>query len=132
MSQPVKLSDEFVLEARLTAEARERSIAGQVEYWAKIGRCVDRLFDGGQIDRLQKAANSPAVGELLEVVDTPRGREMFQAFLEHEPYPHYRAHSERKGLLVRTEENGVETIGRFVNREFVAERPAGRRRRAAK
>ena len=132
MSLPVKLSDEFVLEARLVAEAQERSIAGQVEYWAKIGRCVERLFDGRQIDTLRKTADSPSVGELLEVVDTPKGREMFRAFLESEPYPHYRAHPERKGLLVRTEENGAETIGRFVNREFVAERLARRMRRAAR
>jgi hypothetical protein len=132
MSQPVKLSDEFVLEARLAAESRERSIAGQVEYWAKIGRCVERLFDGRQIDTLQKTASAPSVGELLDVVDTPKGRAMFQAFLESEPYPHYRAHPDEKGLLVRTEENGVETIGRFVNRQFVAERPPKMRRRAAR
>ena len=132
MSLPVKLSDEFVLEARLTAESRERSIAGQVEYWAKLGRCVERLFDGGQVDTLRKTANSPAVGELLEVVDTPKGRAMFQAFLESEPYPHYRAHPGGKGLLIRTEESGVETVGRFVNREFIAERPARVRRRAAR
>ena len=31
MSQPVKLSDELILDARLTAEAAERSIAGQIE-----------------------------------------------------------------------------------------------------
>jgi hypothetical protein len=132
MSQPVKLSDDLVLAARLAAEAKERSIAGQVEYWAKIGRCVERLFDGRQIDTLQKAAESPSVGELLEVVDTPKGREMFQAFLESEPYPHYRAYPDGKGLLIRTEESGVETVGRFVNREFVAERPARMLRRAAR
>ncbi len=130
MSQPVKLSDALVLEARIAGEAQERSIAGQVEFWAKIGRCVERLFDGRQIDTLRKTAESPSVGELLEVVDTPKGREMFQAFLTSEPYPHYRAHPHRKGVLIRTEENGVETIGRFVNREFVAERPARMLRRA--
>jgi len=132
MSQPVKLSDELVLEARLVAEAQERSIAGQVEYWAKIGRCVERLFDGRQIDTLRKTAGSPSIGELLEVVDTPKGREMFQAFLESEPYPHYRAHPDGKGLLIRTQEDGVETVGRFVNREFVAERPTKMLRRAAR
>jgi hypothetical protein len=130
MSQPVKLSDALVLDARLAAEARERSIASQVEYWAKIGRCVERLFDGRQIDTLRKTAAAPAIGELLEVVDTPKGREMFRSFLESEPFPHYRAHPTAKRLLVRTDEDGKETIGRFVNREFVAERPTGIARRA--
>jgi hypothetical protein len=40
MSQPVKLSDSLVLDARITGEVVERSIAGQVEYWAKLGRAV--------------------------------------------------------------------------------------------
>ena len=38
MSQPVKLSDSLVLDARLAGEAVERSIAGQVEFWARLGR----------------------------------------------------------------------------------------------
>ena len=38
MSQPVKLSDALVLDARLAGEAVERSIAGQVEFWARLGR----------------------------------------------------------------------------------------------
>jgi hypothetical protein len=132
MSQPVKLSDELVLEARIAAEAQERSIAGQVEYWAKVGRCVERLLDGRQIETLRKTADSPTVSELLQVVDTPKGREMFQSFLESEPYPHYRPHPSRKGLLIRTEENGVETVGRFVNRHFAVEQTKTARRRAAR
>ena len=132
MSQPVKLSDALVLNARIAGGVEERSIAGQVEYWAKLGRCVERLFDGSQIDALRRSAGAPAVGELLEVVDTPKGREMFTAFLQSQPYPHYRAHPSRKGLLVRTEENGVETTGRFVNREFIVERPGKVRPRASR
>jgi hypothetical protein len=46
MSQPVKLSDALVLDARLTAEAAERSIAGQIEYWAQLGRAIDPLLQG--------------------------------------------------------------------------------------
>ncbi len=33
MSQPVKLSDALVLDARITGKLVERSIAGQVEFW---------------------------------------------------------------------------------------------------
>jgi hypothetical protein len=46
---------------------------------------------------------------------------MLAKFLESEPYPHYEAHPTQERLLVRTEENGVRTVGRFVNRVFVAE-----------
>jgi hypothetical protein len=125
MPQPVKLSDALVLEARLAAESRQRSIAGQVEYWASLGRSIERLFDGRQIAALQNAEPAPSIGELLEVVDTPKGRQMFKEFLASEPYPHYRSYPGGNGLLVRTEEDGSETVGRFVNRQFVAEVPAG-------
>jgi hypothetical protein len=131
MPQPVKLSDDLVLEARLAAESRQRSIAGQVEYWASLGRSVERLFDGRQIAALQNAEPARSIGELLEVVDTPKGREMFREFLASEPYPHYRSYPGGNGLLVRTEEDGSETVGRFVNRQFVTEVVEGRKHPAA-
>jgi hypothetical protein len=126
MPQPVKLSDALVLEARLAAESRQRSIAGQVEYWASLGRSVERLFDGRQIAALQNAEPAPSIGELLEVVDTPKGRQIFEDFMSNEPFPHYRPYPGGEGLLIRTEENGTEIVGRFVNRQFVSEIPSGR------
>ena len=44
MGQPVKLSDKLVLEARLAGEDNERSIAGQIEHWARLGRAVESLL----------------------------------------------------------------------------------------
>jgi ParD-like antitoxin of type II bacterial toxin-antitoxin system len=41
MSQPVKLSDALVLDARLAGEAMERSIARRVGFWARLGRAVE-------------------------------------------------------------------------------------------
>jgi hypothetical protein len=46
MSQPVKLSDALVLDARLAAEVQERSIAGQVEYWQPDERGITRCAAG--------------------------------------------------------------------------------------
>ncbi len=48
MSQPVKLSDGLVLDARLTGEIAERSIAGQIEFWANLGRAIEPLLKGDQ------------------------------------------------------------------------------------
>ena len=44
MSQAVKLSDALVLDARVAGEVVERSIAGQVEFWARLGRSVEVLL----------------------------------------------------------------------------------------
>ena len=120
MSQPVKLSDALVLEARLAAEVQERSIAGQVEFWAKLGRSVDGLLGGEQVVTLLRTAATP-LAELVAMADTPAGRKKLDAYLESEPYPHFEAHPARSGYLIRTEEDGTKTVGRFVNREFLVD-----------
>ena len=44
LSQPVIVWDALLLDARLAGEAVERSIAAQIEFWAKIGRALEPLF----------------------------------------------------------------------------------------
>lgn len=119
MSQPVKLSDALVLDARIAAQAQERSITGQVEFWAKLGRSVELLLNGRQMLRLQRYAGARPLSELLDEVDSATGREKLKAFLESEPFPHFEPHLSLPGILVRIEENGLRTTGRFVNRAFI-------------
>jgi hypothetical protein len=120
MSQPVKLSDALVLDARLAAEVQERSIAGQVEFWAKLGQVIDLCLTGQQRLTLLHSGEKRTLSEALASVDSPEGRERLNAFLQSQPFPHFEAHPAQTGLLVRIEENGVRTVGRFVNRNFVA------------
>jgi hypothetical protein len=118
MSQPVKLSDALVLDARIAGKVQERSIAGQVEFWAKLGRSVDLLLGGRQVLALRRNGEAQALSEALASVDTPAGRKRVEHVLAGRPYPHYRQLSDRPGLLVRIEEDGTQTVGRFVNRVF--------------
>lgn len=120
MSQPVKLSDSLVLDARLAADVMERSIAGQVEFWARIGRSVEALLEGRNVFELSRKGVARPISECLESVDTPAGRARVAAFLESGPFPHYEPHPARPGFLVRIDENGVRTVGRFVHRQFQA------------
>lgn len=131
MSQPVKLSDALVLEARLAGEAQERSIASQVEFWAKLGRSVESLLNGKQVLALRRTGEATPLSDLVDVIDTPHGREKFRKYLQSEPYPHYEPFPSRKDLLVRIEENGTRTVGRFVNRVFVPEPSVLTRHRVA-
>jgi ParD-like antitoxin of type II bacterial toxin-antitoxin system len=118
MSQPVKLSDALVLDARLAGEAVERSIAGQVEFWARLGRSVELLLDGDRVLRLCRDAAVRPLSACLESVDSDEGRKRVAAYLEEGPFPHYKPHPEKPGLLVRIDADGSHTIGRFVNRRF--------------
>ena len=118
MSQPVKLSDGLVLDARLVGEFAERSIAGQIEYWANLGRAIEPLLQGTQALALCKKASARPLSECLETVDTPEGKDRVKKYLEAQPFPHYEQAREAPGLLVRIEADGKRTIGRFVNRKF--------------
>lgn len=118
MSQPVKLSDALVLDARLAGEVTERSIAGQVEFWARLGRSVETLLKGEQVLMLSRNAAVRPLSSCLSSVDTPEGRERTSAWLRSRPFPHYEPHPTKPGLLIRTDEDGRHTIGRFVKRQF--------------
>ena len=87
MSQPVKLSDNLVLDARLAGEVVERSIAGQVEFWARLGRSIDQLLEGQQVFALCRSAGVRPLSELLATVNAPAGRQRFATYLETLPFP---------------------------------------------
>jgi hypothetical protein len=120
MSQPVKLSDALVLDARIAGHAQERSIAGQVEFWAKLGKSIELLMDGRQVLTLCRNAGAQPLSEALASVDTLAGRKRVAEVLANRPYPHFKQHADQPGLLIRTDEDGKQTVGRFVNRLFTA------------
>jgi hypothetical protein len=126
MSQPVKLSDSLVLDARLAAEVVERSIAGQIEFWARIGRAVEPLLQGAQVMALCRDASAQPLSACLDSVDSPQGRRRVAEFLRTQPYPHYEPAPSAPGLLVRIEAGGKRAMGRFVNRKFQVASPPKR------
>src|SRR6516162_547240 len=101
MSQPVKLSDELVLDARLTAEIAQRSIAGQIEFWAQLGRAIEPLLEGARALALCRAGSVRPLSECLASVDSDEGRQRVRAYLASQPYPHYEAAPGGGGLLIR-------------------------------
>ena len=118
MSQPVKLADDLVLDARLTGELLNRSIAGQIEFWASLGRALEPLLRGDQALALKKAGKVRPLSECLKSVDTLEGRRRVAAHLEQKPFPHYEAVAGPPGVLVRIDGNAKRTVGRFVGRQF--------------
>jgi hypothetical protein len=120
MSQPVKLSDELVLDARLTAEVAQRSIAGQIEFWAQLGRAIEPLLDGTRALALRRAGAVRPLSECLAAVGSEEGRGRLREYLQARPFPHYEPAPDAPDLLVRIDEDGTRTIGRFVGRMFQA------------
>lgn len=128
MSQPVKLSDALVLDARLAGEVTARSIASQVEFWARLGRSIEPLLQGAQVMALCRDAVTRPLSQCLEDVDTPAGRRRLSEHFAAGPFPRYEAHPDRRGLLIRTEADGRRTVGRFVRREFQPVRGGSKKR----
>ena len=120
MSQPVKLSDDLVLDARLTSQIAERSIAGQIEFWAQLGRAVEPLLQGGQVLALRRAGAAKPISQCLALVDSSEGRRRTCEYLNEQPFPHYERSMVDPGMLIRIDADGTRTVGRFVNRRFRA------------
>ncbi|MEY4514928.1 MAG: hypothetical protein RLZZ450_7050 [Pseudomonadota bacterium] len=115
MTQPVRLSAALVQEARTTGETMERSIAGQIEYWARLGRAVEGVLRLEQLQALKKRGDLHALGEAI--ADTEDNRQKVNAYLAARPFPHFERGPE-EGQLVKVDEDGTRTIGHFVGREF--------------
>jgi hypothetical protein len=119
MGQPVKLSDDLILNARLSAGTSERSIAGQIEFWAGLGRAIEPLLRSGEAEGLKQGGAPKPLSECMAEIGTPKGARRLAAVLNERPYPHYEAAPGRPGFIVRIDADGTRTTGRFRNRRFV-------------
>ena len=131
MSQPVKLSDDLVLDARQLGALAERSIAGQIEFWAKLGRAIEPLLRGTHALALSRSVSARPLSSCLDSVDTPEGRSQVAICLREQPFPHYEPAPDAPGMLTRIDEDGTRTVGRFVNRVFKPVKPRASARRKA-
>lgn len=123
MGQPVKLSDALVLDARLAGEVAERSIASQIEFWAAIGRAVEPVLRTDRALTLKQQGKARPLSECLSQVNTAKGRKRLAQALEQRPFPHYEPAGDNPRYVLRVEEDGTRTVGRFVKRKFVPQKP---------
>lgn len=119
MGQPVKISDTLLLEARLTSEVMHRSIAGQIEHWAQLGRIVDRMMNGERLIALRRSGTALSLSHIIKTVNAPEGRQRLANYLESKPFPRFVAHPDSARLYIREDADGTRTAGRMVGREFV-------------
>jgi len=119
MGQPVKLSDALIQDARATGEVAERSIAGQIEYWARLGRAVESVLRADEALAFKKRREIIPLSACLDA-DSEAGRARFHAHMAELPFPRFEPAPERPDLLVKVDEDGTRTLGRLVGRTFVA------------
>jgi hypothetical protein len=117
MSQPVKLSDSLVLDARMAAAVMERSIAAQVEFWARLGRTLENVATGQQMTALQQTGTLP-LSRIVATVNEPAGHKRLADYLNDRPFPRFSPHPELANTFIREESNGKKTVGRFKRGVF--------------
>lgn len=129
MPQPVKLSDTLVDAAREAAEHADRSIAGQIEHWARVGRAVSDVLTPTETARVSRGVGratpaSPgderaALLQAIRLAVSRNGHARLGAVLRATGRTHYGTDPALPGCLVRIAPDGTRTPGHLVNRQFV-------------
>jgi hypothetical protein len=132
MSTAIKVSESLAEEARSAAQDADRSLTGQVEHWARLGKAVEPLLTTKTITALKKW---PELSPEEEEIEKQRILEALEQF-SNTPASVLR---ERIGLtgktlyevdpddsnkIVQVQPDGRRVRGRIVNRVFVAETSA--------
>jgi hypothetical protein len=136
MGMPVKLSDELVESAREEATNTDRSITGQIEHWAKIGRSVETVLRHQDVQALKRSPlSAPLTGVARQAIQSALAKvaaETDRRALERSLKTGrtvYQSDPAGSGLTERIEPDGRRTLGRFANRRFVPARQARSGRR---
>ncbi len=125
MPHAVKLPNLLIQEAKLAAANANRSIAGQIEHWARLGRAIEQDLGSPDLRALtaRAAAANPSsvslpeqLGEALGVALQPAARAEFAAVLSNRY--RYGTDPAFPGYVVRDDPDGGRTPGRFVKRRF--------------
>lgn len=130
MGMPVKLSDELVREARNEARIVNRSITGQIEHWAKLGKAVEVMLKMSDIRALKhglftadesstaSGIRSRVLDAIHQVVSTP-DRNTVRRRIAAAGGPIYESDPDRPGRIVRIAPDGTRTPGCFKGRSFI-------------
>lgn len=129
MPQPVKLSDSLVDAARAAAEHADRSIAGQIEHWARVGRAVSDVLTPTETARVSGAGgrgigsaasdDRAALLQAIRLAVSRNGHARLGAVLRASGRFHYGTDPALPGCLVRISPDGTRTPGHLVKRQFV-------------
>ena len=64
---PIKLSGELVEDARSSAKLFHRSLTGQIEHWATIGRAIESQVSGDALAQLlERIGGTMKIGRVAE------------------------------------------------------------------
>ena len=105
MPTAIKLTDEFVDLARGEGRVMGRSIAGQVEHWARLGRAIERS-PGFAYERIRAVLSAQASFDALDADEQAVALAALEAELEKPPSP-----DRERALFARLRASGAPIHG---------------------
>lgn len=128
MPVAIKLSDSLAEAARAASEGADRSLTGQIEHWARLGKAVEPLFTAPTIAALKKAGGDFSALEdemertrIIEILDafhrTPREKLLDK--LDFSSKPLIEPNPDIPGGYIRYHPDGTSQHGTIQGREFV-------------
>ena len=125
----IKISAELAAATRLAAKAADRSLTGQIEHWAKIGRAAEEKMPAREVAALKVHGANPATLSSDDSIRAPhaafmaltspqrRERIGIDRQVRFEPDP------ENPGGFIRISPDGVRTRGMVEGRTFKSSSP---------
>jgi hypothetical protein len=136
----VKLSDKDVIrDLKHEARIADRSMAGQIEHWVKLGKVVEAVLVSSEIRAVKENSRALSRGttgkgmlekilsSLNQLIISP-DRTSIKAGIMAAGVPVYQSDPARPGRIVKISPDGSRVSGNFRNGSFV---PAEARRRKA-
>jgi acyl-CoA reductase-like NAD-dependent aldehyde dehydrogenase len=138
MGSPVKVADELFEAAKETAPLANRSIAKQIEHWARLGRAVEQLAKTTDVMAFKAQLADPqdatkvvqaraALKRLVEALADRMDVDAARRLILETGKPVYEAVPDRPDLVSQVWPDGRRVLGRVVEQEFVAEELTGKK-----
>lgn len=128
-ASPIRLQDELMQAAALTAERFHRSTAEQIEYWAEMGRNVDHMLNPDDLlaisAGLAKITVEPVSSEpvdsagIFQSLEDDRASGMLPQLVTGSAI-RYQASDTHPGYLEQIQPDGRIQTGKFQSGEFIA------------
>jgi hypothetical protein len=127
-SSPIRLQNELMQAAELTAGRYRRSTAEQIEYWAELGRSVSSTLNPDVLLSIQAGLSRLNVepvlaqpvdpGVVFNTLEAQRHNQTLSAGVS-ESRLRYQASLTHPGYLERIGQQGEVAVGQFKNGQFI-------------
>ena len=134
MGSPVKVGDDLAAAAKESAELANRSMARQIEHWARLGRAVEQLVKTSDVMAFKAHLANPAdegktsearaaLERLAKALVERTDRDGARALISETGKPVYEAVPGRPDRVAQVWPNGRKIVGYFDGSEFTSDEP---------